>query len=102
MFRTTRSTDQNNGAPYAGGATYTLDLHENLGDTVTRIHFLNRTTGSIQVNAWIVDSDRKELLGTINLAEHGNMISKEFALRKLEFVDSGSGAFSVLVKQGGA
>lgn len=100
MSRTTDSKKQNGGV-YTGGGTYTLDLHSNESDIVTRIHFLGRITGSIQVYAWIVNSDRKELLGTINLAEHGTMISKDLAIYRLEFVDSGSGAFSVLVKQDG-
>lgn len=101
MSRTTKSTEQNSGNSYAGGGTYTLNLHSNESDTVTRIHFLGRQTGPIQVNAWIVNSDRKESLGTINLEERGTMISKDLALYKLEFVDSGSGPFSVLVKQDG-
>lgn len=101
MSRVTRSTDQNNGQPYAGGGTYALTLEANESDIVTRIHFLGRVTGSIQVNAWVVDSDRKESLGTINLAERGTMFTEGLALKQLEFVDSGSGAFRVLVKQDG-
>lgn len=101
MARVTRSKDQNNGAAYSGGSTYTLELHSNESDTVTRIHFLGRATGSIQVNAWIVDSDRKEPLGTIDLSQRGTMYSEKLALKRLEFIDSGSGEFHALVKQDG-
>lgn len=100
MARTTNSIKVN-GSPYSGGGTYTLELEGNESDTVTRIHFLGRQSGPIQVNAWIVNSDRKELLGTINLDERGTMITEGLALYKLEFVDSGAGPFSVIVKQDG-
>ncbi len=97
---TTTNSLVKTGSAYAGGGTYELELEANLSDIVTRIHFRGRSTGSIQVNAWIVKSDRKESLGTINLAEHGNMITSEFALKRLEFIDSGSGPFHVVVDQG--
>lgn len=89
------------GAPYPGGGTYELELEANLSDVVTRIHFRGRSTGSIQVNAWIVKSDRKESLGTIDLTQHGSMITSQFALKKLEFVDAGAGPFHVIVDQDG-